>query len=155
METATAAAAMVAGGSLAPALAGQVLFSQTPYGVWIQAYFTGFPNAGTSRFHGFHIHEHGACAPVNGEEFTQTGGHYNPGGQPHPQHAGDLPLLLTAADGTARMCFLTDRFRVSDIVGRAVIVHAQPDDFKTQPAGASGAPLGCGAIRAVQHTGRP
>ena len=60
METATAAAAMVAGGSLAPALAGQVLFSQTPYGVWIQAYFTGFPDAGTSRFHGFHIHEHGA-----------------------------------------------------------------------------------------------
>jgi superoxide dismutase, Cu-Zn family len=83
-------------------------------------------------FHGFHVHAVGACAPP----FTSAGGHYNPGGSGHGQHAGDMPSLLVNADGTAELRFTTDRFTFADIRdsdGSAIIVHASPDNFAHIP----------------------
>ncbi|NLG83160.1 MAG: superoxide dismutase family protein, partial [Firmicutes bacterium] len=66
--------------------------------------------------------------------------------QPHGNHAGDFPVLFSN-HGRARMGFFTDRFKVVDVVGRAAIIHENPDDYRTQPAGASGRRLACGVIR--------
>lgn len=99
-------------------------------------------------FHGFHIHE-GTCQGTKAEPFAQADGHYNPTNAMHPQHAGDMPSLL-ANDGNAFLIFYTDRFHPEDVIGRAVIIHAHPDDMTTQPSGNSGAMIACGEIREMK-----
>lgn len=75
------------------------------------------------------------------------GPHWNPGNQPHGNHAGDFPVLFSNG-GRAVMGFFTDRFRVADVVGKAVIIHENPDDYRSQPAGNAGRRLACGLIQA-------
>jgi Cu-Zn family superoxide dismutase len=113
-------------------------------------------------FHGFHVHAIGSCV---GPAFTSAGGHLNPGGASHPAHAGDMPVLLVNADGTASASFESDRFGVGNLFdtdGSAVIVHANPDNYANIPAdrydpdpdattlatGDAGGRLACGVIRA-------
>jgi Cu-Zn family superoxide dismutase len=84
-------------------------------------------------------------------------GHFNPFGKPHgkpgtaERHAGDLPSLKPGKDGRAKVDVEVDTISVTggpgSIVNRAVIVHAQPDDYTTQPTGNAGARLACGVIR--------
>lgn len=105
---------------------------------------TGLPKTETG-FFAFHIHEGENCG---GEGFSDTGGHFNPGGAMHPSHAGDLPQLL-ADHGKAFMKVLTGRFCVEEVIGKTVIVHAGPDDFHTQPSGNAGAKIACGVIRRI------
>jgi len=78
-------------------------------------------------------------------------GHYsaNEYTQPHGNHAGDFPVLFSNA-GVARMSFFTNRFHVNDIIGKSVIIHESPDDYRSQPAGNSGKKLACGIIQNVQ-----
>jgi Cu-Zn family superoxide dismutase len=107
------------------------------------------PNA----VHGFHIHEKGDCSSGDG---VSAGGHFNPVGKLHgahdqaDHHAGDLPSLTADGSGLANLNFETSSISigsgVADIVGRGVIVHRDPDDFKTQPTGNSGPRLACAAI---------
>ena len=84
-------------------------------------------------FHGFHVHAVGVCqAP-----FTTAGGHHNPGGATHGDHAGDMPVLLVQQDGTANSAFETDRFTVNslfDADGSAVIVHFDEDNYANIPS---------------------
>ncbi|MEO6626123.1 MAG: superoxide dismutase family protein, partial [Burkholderiaceae bacterium] len=106
--------------------------------------------------HGFHIHEKGDCSSGDG---MSTGGHFNPMGKPHghhgssERHAGDLPALI--ADGAGKAVFRVemDLITVSDgpasVVGRGMIVHVQPDDYKTQPTGNAGARSACAVIRRI------
>ncbi len=110
-------------------------------------------------FHGFHVHTIGRCDPPG---FVSAGGHLNPSGQPHAEHAGDLPSLLVNEDGTAQLRVTTDRFRVADLLagtGTALIVHANRDNFANIPTryapapdamtletGDAGARLACGVI---------
>jgi superoxide dismutase, Cu-Zn family len=104
--------------------------------------------------HGLHIHEVGDCSSGDG---MSAKGHFNPYGKPHGQpgtserHAGDLPALKAAKDGRAKVDVMLDIVTVSagptSVVGRAVIVHADPDDYRTQPTGNAGARLACGVIR--------
>lgn len=140
------AVAWVQGGTQAPKLSGLVKFYNTPYGgILVEAEIFGLPNQSvpnSSNFYGMHIHENGDCS----DHFTRTGDHYNPGGQPHPEHAGDL-LPLLGNQGYAWSAFYDKRFQIRDILGRSVIIHAMPDDFATQPSGNSGAKIGCGVIR--------
>jgi superoxide dismutase, Cu-Zn family len=106
--------------------------------------------------HGFHIHEKGDCSAPDG---TSAGGHFNPTGKPHgdPAHAdhhgGDMPMLVADASGNAMLDTLLDTVTIgggaADIVGRAVIVHKDADDFKTQPTGNSGARVACCVIARV------
>lgn len=105
--------------------------------------------------HGFHIHEVGDCSSGDG---MSAGGHFNPLGKPHggpmsaEHHAGDLPALKADAHGTAKLDATVSGITVSpgptSIVGRGLIVHADPDDYQTQPTGNSGARLACGVIQA-------
>ena len=142
------ATAWVRGGADAPGLSGLVKFYDTPYGqngVLVEAEIFGLPNIVTqssSGFYAMHIHENGDCSG----DFAAAGGHYNPTDEPHPDHAGDLPPLL-ANQGYAWAAFYDKRFTIRDIIGKSVIIHRMNDDFTTQPAGNSGARIGCGVIR--------
>jgi Cu-Zn family superoxide dismutase len=103
--------------------------------------------------HGFHVHEKGDCSSGDG---MSAGGHFNPMSTPHgkydagPHHAGDVPNLRADANGVAKISWEDDELTVTDgpntVVGKAVIVHRDPDDYKTQPAGNSGPRVACGVI---------
>lgn len=80
-------------------------------------------------FHGFHVHAVGECVAL----FTSAGGHLNPSEAVHPGHAADQPVLLVNADGTGAASFTTDRYAVADLLGAAVIVHANPDNYANIP----------------------
>jgi superoxide dismutase, Cu-Zn family len=104
---------------------------------------------------GFHIHEAGDCSSGDG---MSAKGHFNPHGKPHghPQtaerHAGDLPSLKAGKDGRAKLDVTIDQVTLkpgpASIVGRGLIIHADPDDYKTQPTGNAGARIACGVIKA-------
>ena len=103
---------------------------------------------------GFHVHEVGDCSSADG---MSAKGHFNPYGKPHGQpgnaerHGGDLPSLKSDANGNANLTADVDIITVTpgqaSIVGRGLIVHVQPDDFKTQPTGNAGARSACGVIQ--------
>jgi Cu-Zn family superoxide dismutase len=83
-------------------------------------------------FHGFHVHAVGQCVAP----FTSAGGHFNPAGAGHGDHAGDLPSLLVNEDGRGVLSFATDRFALGDLNdadGSAVIVHAGRDNYANIP----------------------
>ncbi|MBE6807520.1 MAG: superoxide dismutase family protein [Ruminococcaceae bacterium] len=120
---------------------GQVKFYQKENAVLISINIQGLPATETG-FFGFHIHEGDNCG---GPDFSGTGSHYNPDKTPHPLHAGDLPPLIRS-NGGAHQCVSTDRFTVSEIIGRTVVIHDRPDDFHTQPAGNAGTKIACGVI---------
>lgn len=149
------AAAFIKGGPLAPSIRGTVTFINVHNGVRVCVNITGLPKfqPATSSSpqigpHGFHIHEKGDCTVGNPDNpFTASGNHWNPDNQPHGNHAGDFPVLFSN-NGMASMCFFTNRFRISDIIGKSIIIHQGPDDYKSQPAGNSGKRLACGVIRA-------
>lgn len=115
---------------------GTVCFCQRREGVLVTARIRGLPWTDNG-FFAFHIHTDGDCGT--------PGTHWNPGNTAHPRHAGDLPPLLDHG-GRAFLQVLTDRFRVSDVVGRTVVIHGGPDDFHTQPSGNPGPMLACGVI---------
>lgn len=121
---------------------GEVNFYQKDGAVLVEAHITGLPADNATGFFAFHIHEGKSCG---GTAFSDTGGHYNPGNQLHPLHAGDLPPLISCG-GESYMAVLTDRFSVSEIIGKTVVVHSGPDDFHSQPAGNSGEKIACGVI---------
>jgi Cu-Zn family superoxide dismutase len=105
--------------------------------------------------HGFHIHEAGDCSSGDG---MSAKGHFNPHAKPHgdpksaERHAGDLPALKAGKDGRAKIDVTVDAISIGqgdgNIVGRGLIVHADPDDYKTQPTGNAGARIACGVIKA-------
>lgn len=138
------AIAHISGGSGHPELRGTVRFLPRCGGTLIVADIHGLPDSETG-FFAFHIHQGGDCC---GSGFPNTAGHFDPGGEPHPRHAGDLPPLLSD-NGRAYSQVLTGRFSVSDVIGRTVVIHGGPDDFKTQPSGNAGEKIACGAIRRV------
>ena len=104
--------------------------------------------------HGFHIHEAGDCSSGDG---MSTKGHFNPFGKPHgdpksgERHAGDLPALKAGKDGRGKidveMDVITLRSGPANIVGKGIIIHADPDDYRTQPTGNAGARIACGVIK--------
>jgi superoxide dismutase, Cu-Zn family len=104
---------------------------------------------------GFHVHEAGDCSSGDG---MSAKGHFNPHGKPHgdpksaERHAGDLPSLKAGKDGRAKIDTTVDVISIGqgpgNIVGRGMIIHADPDDYKTQPTGNAGARLACGVIKA-------
>ncbi len=125
-------------------ISGTVDFYRQETGTLVVASLSGLPESGDG-FLGFHIHEGNNC---RGEGFSGTGGHYNPGNLPHPRHAGDLPPLLNC-QGHGYLAVLTNRFTAEEVVNRTVVIHSQPDDFRTQPSGDSGEKIACGVIRRV------
>jgi len=104
--------------------------------------------------HGLHIHEAGDCSSGDG---MSAKGHFNPLGKPHghpgsmERHAGDLPALKANKEGRANVQITLDVITVTpgptSVIGRGLIVHADPDDYKTQPTGNAGARIACGVIQ--------
>jgi len=130
--------------------AGTVQFAQAGGKVTVSGEVRGLkPNAE----HGFHVHEKGDCSSGDG---MSTGGHFDPDGKPHGQHghgahhAGDLPALKADGAGVAKFRFDAASIAVgsgtANVVGRGLIVHRDPDDYRTQPTGNSGARVACGII---------
>jgi superoxide dismutase, Cu-Zn family len=131
---------------------GEATFEQVGDKVRVIVFAQGLkPNAE----HGFHIHEAGDCSSGDG---MSAKGHFNPHGKPHgdpkssERHAGDLPSLKSGKDGRAKLDATVDAISIGqgagNIVGRGLIIHADPDDYKTQPTGNAGARLACGVIKA-------
>lgn len=148
LRTQPYAQAVLHGSTYAPFLRGTVSFYPWARGTLVKAEVANLPpdapkteKAPQTGPFGFHIHERGCCAG----DFSCAGGHYNPEGKLHPFHAGDLPVLFSN-HGYAYMVVYTDRFRPGDVIGRSVVIHRSPDDFRTQPAGDSGDRIGCGVI---------
>ena len=128
---------------------GTVSFTQKGNRVGVEAKVSGL----TPGTHGFHIHEKGDCSSGDG---MSAGGHFNPTGKPHgnptapDHHTGDMPMLVADASGNASLSTelgaMTVGSGTTDIVGKAVIVHKDPDDYTTQPTGNSGGRVACGLI---------
>jgi superoxide dismutase, Cu-Zn family len=103
-----------------------------------------------------HLHAVGRC---DGPDFASAGGHFNPAGRQHgalnPQgaHAGDLPNIEVGADGKGRLESTTELISLVggttslfDADGSALVIHAAPDDFRTDPTGNAGARIACGIV---------
>ncbi len=130
---------------------GRLVLSQEETGARIRGEITGLEPNGE---HGFHVHQTGDCsAPDAGS----AGEHLNPGSQPHgnpstgAHHAGDMLNLRANGEGTAAIDVVLASLTVgggapTDVIGKAVIVHAAADDYSSQPAGNSGARIACGVI---------
>lgn len=131
------------------AVTGHVELTETRSGLEIVVTIAG---ADPGR-HGIHIHQVGDCS---GEDAMTAGDHWNPGGAVHgapltgQHHAGDLGNITVAPDGRGQLKLLASDLTVRpgprSIVGHAIVVHAEPDDLVTQPAGNSGARVACGVI---------
>lgn len=128
-------------------ISGIVKFYQTANGTLVYAIVTGLP--GSAGFHGFHIHSGEECSGNSDDPFANAKSHYNPDKSVHPNHAGDLPPLISNS-GIAFSIFLTDRFTVEEIIDKTVVIHEKPDDFTTQPSGNSGEKIACGKIILVK-----
>jgi len=103
--------------------------------------------------HAFHVHDKGDCSSRDG---MSTGGHFNPSNNPHgpqsaPHHAGDMPSLVADSYGNANASFTLRGVSIggpeADLVGKGLIVHRDPDDYKTQPTGNAGPRIACAVIK--------
>jgi Cu-Zn family superoxide dismutase len=137
------------------AVKGNVTFSVIDGKVHVKGEVSGLkPNSE----HGFHIHETGDCSAPDG---ASAGGHFNPGKEDHgsvaatPHHGGDMPNIKADAQGNAVVdADVSTNVNIGkgdgfDIIGRGLIVHADADDYKTQPTGNAGARLACAVIKAA------
>ena len=130
---------------------GEVRFTTLGAKVFVEVQVSGLKPGAE---HGFHVHEKGDCSSGDG---MSTGGHFNPLGHAHGahghgvHHAGDLPSLVADAQGHASLRFESATISVgtgaTDVVGRGLIVHRDPDDFKTQPTGNAGPRWACAVIQ--------
>ncbi len=129
---------------------GTVTFTQDGDNVRVSANLTGLKPGAE---HGFHVHEKGDCSSGDG---MSTGGHFNPDGKPHgpqsaPHHDGDMPALVADSYGNANATFTLKGVSIAsgahDLVGKGLIVHRDPDDYKTQPTGNAGPRIACAVIK--------
>lgn len=127
---------------------GFVSFTREGNGVRVVAQLQG----ATPGPHGFHVHEYGDCTSPDA---NSAGGHFNPTGQQHgapadvKRHVGDLGNIEVDASGAGKYEILDKSIKLDgpqSIIGRSVVVHAGPDDFKSQPTGGSGNRVACGVI---------
>ena len=129
-------------------ISGEVSLTQTPSGIMlVQIDLTGVPEG----LHGVHIHETGDCSA---DDFTSAGGHLA-GDAGHGimsedgPHPGDLPNAMVGADGILSVTYFNERLTtdlLDDADGAAFILHAEADDYISQPAGAAGDRLACGVF---------
>ncbi len=131
---------------------GSVTLAEDPAGLTINLSVTGVA-AGT---HGLHLHEKGLC---EGPKFDSAGKHMNPGAKQHGRdnpagaHLGDLDNLVVGADGRATLSLPIDGVMMAsgpamlaDADGTSLVIHAKPDDYKTDPSGNSGDRIACAVV---------
>lgn len=134
------------------AAAGTLTLTAEADGVRITGSLAGVDPGGT---HGFHVHETGDCSAPDA---SSAGPHFNPGNHPHghpgqgEHHAGDMPNLVADDAGALAVDVVVPGVTLgdgaeTDVLGRALVLHAKADDYATQPSGDSGARIACGVIR--------
>jgi Cu-Zn family superoxide dismutase len=132
---------------------GRATLTETSGGVLIDLEISGL----SSGEHGFHIHQTGKCEPNT--NFESASGHFALGGQKHgyfsdgDPHAGDMPNQFVGQDGKLRVQVVNPNVTLEDGEGglfdqdgSAIVVHANADDYRSQPSGQSGARIACGVI---------
>jgi Cu-Zn family superoxide dismutase len=134
---------------------GQLVLSPDNHGLRITGNLSGLK---AKSEHAFHIHQNGDCSAPDA---MSAGDHFNPSGAPHgnptgddsgaQHHAGDMPNLTADDKGNAKVDLRVENVTLgdggeNDVLGKAVIVHADPDDYSSQPAGNAGARIACGVI---------
>ena len=127
---------------------GEIALSQTPQGTLLHAKLRNLPPGA----HAFHVHAVGKCEPP----FKSAGGHFNPEGKKHGilaaegMHVGDMPNIHVPTSGELEIEILNARLKLDaglfDSDGAAIVIHAGPDDYMTDPAGAAGPRIACGVI---------
>ena len=130
-------------------VSGTVTFTPVADGVQVHAELTGL----TPGKHGFHVHEFGDCSAADA---SSAGAHFNPTNQPHAgpdaaaRHEGDMGNVEADASGNAKLDYVDHQISLANdaksAIGRSVVVHAKPDDLKTQPSGDAGGRIACGVI---------
>ncbi len=136
---------------------GKVKFEGDGNGTVVKAEVHGI-DAGDNTYHGFHVHAGDGTGECVAPAFTNVGGHWQREGEVHGSHAGDLPSLQVLADGTGSARSVTGRFAASELDGRAVILHAGPDNFANIPgryvsSAAAGDPPETGPDATTKATG--
>lgn len=145
MQMAVAKAVAVLNPTQGNTAQGVVTFTPAEGGVHIVAKLTGVPKGE----HGFHIHEFGDCSAPDG---TSAGSHFNPSGAAHAgrdaekRHMGDMGNVTADEQGNIALDYVDKHINISAIIGHGVILHANPDDFTTQPTGNAGGRIACGVI---------
>lgn len=105
--------------------------------------------------HAVHLHEKGDCSAADA---TSAGAHWNPTNEEHGRrgegsfHSGDIENMTVGDDGIGTVDMNVEGWSIgggdgSDILNKAIIIHADPDDFTSQPSGAAGARIACGVIQ--------
>ena len=127
------------------AVIGTVEFTTTDGHTEVRVRLTGAP--GIDAFHGFHIHANDITTNGDGciadpaadpsTWFVSADGHYNPTGQSHAHHVGDMPVVYVNEDGSVETRFQIDKINAADLSGKVVILHAGADNFANIPLGAS------------------
>ena len=141
-----------ASGSL---VSGKVTLMPMAGGVHLTGTVGGLP---ANSIHGFHIHEKGDCSAADA---SSAGPHFNPSAAPHGKaesgahHAGDMDNVVANAEGVVSLNVHVSGVTLggdaaNDIAGRALVVHAAPDDYTSQPSGNAGARVACGVIKVTQ-----
>lgn len=131
-----------------PSIEGVARFFQTVGGVLAVIDVWGLPRSGKvcdRGVYGCHIHEGNRCSGNASDPLADVGEHYNPLGCPHPYHAGDMPPLF-GNNGRAWMAFLNNSITISQLIGKTLVIHRNPDDMVSQPSGNSGPKIACGLI---------
>lgn len=132
---------------------GSAILTQTPSGVLIDIDVSNIADGE----HGFHIHQAGVCDGADG--FKSAGGHFDPTGHQHGymaeqgSHAGDMPNQFAAVGGKLRAHVLNPNVTLADgptsvldADGSALVIHAKPDDYSSQPVGNAGDRIACAVI---------
>jgi Cu-Zn family superoxide dismutase len=131
---------------------GVVSFAKEKDGIRVVASIDGL----SPGLHGFHLHEYGDCSSPDA---NSAGGHFNPMNMPHggptseKRHSGDFGNILADNSGHGKLSLVDSGLSfegANSIIGRGVVVHAQADDFSTQPTGASGPRVACGVVGMVK-----
>ncbi len=131
--------------------AGTITLSPDNRGLRVTGTITGLD---ANSEHGFHFHEHGDCSAPDA---SSAGDHFNPDANPHghpdtrERHAGAMRNIQADGSGRAEVDLYVDLLTLGDggkydVLGTALIVHADPDDYTSQPVGNAGARLACGVV---------
>ncbi len=148
------ASAVLRGNDANSQIGGTVRFYPAATGTLVVAEVFGLPSQvwenGVMKqvgpFYAFHIHDGTECGAGNSADpFMAAGVHYNPTHREHPMHAGDLPPIMSS-NGYGYIATYTAMFTPAQVIGKTVVIHANADDFKTQPSGGAGVKLACGKI---------